>query len=307
MQVAIVSDIHGNRHAFEAVLADVQAGPAEAIWCLGDLVGYGADPDACCRLARRARRRLPRRQPRPRRDGRPRPRRVLARRRARRALDAGGHRRGPPRIPGLAEPARRRERGVGLYHAQPARSRLGVRALRPAGRAVPRRAARARCRSSATRTSRSPSCAPRASRRPARRGAAARSSTSPTASGSSTRAASASRATATRAPPGCCSTPSAWIARWRRDRVRHRGRRGRDPRRAPARLAGRAPGVRSVRMRVLPLARSRCPGRLDRASSSPAAATAGSPRATPSSLTSALNQIAADYRAGRLLGGRSAP
>jgi diadenosine tetraphosphatase ApaH/serine/threonine PP2A family protein phosphatase len=47
MQVAIVSDIHGNRHALEAVLADVDAaGPGE-IWCLGDLVGYGAEPDAC--------------------------------------------------------------------------------------------------------------------------------------------------------------------------------------------------------------------------------------------------------------------
>src|SRR5512141_1977224 len=53
MQVAIVSDIHGNRHAFEAVLADVHSSPAEAIWCLGDIVGYGADPNDCCRLARR--------------------------------------------------------------------------------------------------------------------------------------------------------------------------------------------------------------------------------------------------------------
>jgi diadenosine tetraphosphatase ApaH/serine/threonine PP2A family protein phosphatase len=52
MQVAIVSDIHGNRHAFEAVLADVARSPAEQIWCLGDVVGYGADPNDCCRLAR---------------------------------------------------------------------------------------------------------------------------------------------------------------------------------------------------------------------------------------------------------------
>jgi diadenosine tetraphosphatase ApaH/serine/threonine PP2A family protein phosphatase len=52
MQVAIVSDIHGNRHAFEAVLADVRDSPADAIWCLGDIVGYGADPNDCCRLAR---------------------------------------------------------------------------------------------------------------------------------------------------------------------------------------------------------------------------------------------------------------
>jgi diadenosine tetraphosphatase ApaH/serine/threonine PP2A family protein phosphatase len=52
MQVAIISDIHSNRHAFEAVLAASPDGPAEAIWCLGDIVGYGADPNDCCRLAR---------------------------------------------------------------------------------------------------------------------------------------------------------------------------------------------------------------------------------------------------------------
>ena len=52
MQVAIISDIHGNRHAFEAVLADVGRTSAAAIWCLGDVVGYGADPNDCCRLAR---------------------------------------------------------------------------------------------------------------------------------------------------------------------------------------------------------------------------------------------------------------
>jgi diadenosine tetraphosphatase ApaH/serine/threonine PP2A family protein phosphatase len=52
MQVAIVSDIHGNRHAFEAVLADVDSSPASEIWCLGDIVGYGADPNDCCQLAR---------------------------------------------------------------------------------------------------------------------------------------------------------------------------------------------------------------------------------------------------------------
>src|SRR5919198_475899 len=52
MQVAIISDIHGNRHAFEAVLADVERTSATSIWCLGDVVGYGADPNDCCRLAR---------------------------------------------------------------------------------------------------------------------------------------------------------------------------------------------------------------------------------------------------------------
>ncbi len=53
MQVAIVSDIHGNRHAFEAVLDAIAASDCEEMWCLGDLVGYGAEPDACVELARR--------------------------------------------------------------------------------------------------------------------------------------------------------------------------------------------------------------------------------------------------------------
>jgi diadenosine tetraphosphatase ApaH/serine/threonine PP2A family protein phosphatase len=52
MLVAIVSDIHGNRHAFEAVLADVASTDARELWCLGDVVGYGADPNDCCALAR---------------------------------------------------------------------------------------------------------------------------------------------------------------------------------------------------------------------------------------------------------------
>ncbi len=53
MRVAIVSDVHSNRHAFEAVLDAVEAAGAEELWCLGDLVGYGAEPDACVELARR--------------------------------------------------------------------------------------------------------------------------------------------------------------------------------------------------------------------------------------------------------------
>src|SRR3954452_11448566 len=52
MRVAVVSDIHGNRHAFEAVLAAVAGTAVDELWCLGDLVGYGADPDACVELAR---------------------------------------------------------------------------------------------------------------------------------------------------------------------------------------------------------------------------------------------------------------
>jgi predicted phosphodiesterase len=52
MRIAIVSDIHGNRHAFEAVLDAIGETACEEMWCLGDLVGYGADPDACVGLAR---------------------------------------------------------------------------------------------------------------------------------------------------------------------------------------------------------------------------------------------------------------
>jgi diadenosine tetraphosphatase ApaH/serine/threonine PP2A family protein phosphatase len=52
MRVAVVSDIHANRQAFEAVLADVARTGADELWCLGDLVGYGADPNVCVDLAR---------------------------------------------------------------------------------------------------------------------------------------------------------------------------------------------------------------------------------------------------------------
>lgn len=52
MRVAVVSDIHSNRQALEAVLEAIEATGVEEIWCLGDLVGYGADPDACTALAR---------------------------------------------------------------------------------------------------------------------------------------------------------------------------------------------------------------------------------------------------------------
>jgi predicted phosphodiesterase len=52
MRVAIVSDVHGNRQAFEAVLDAIESSDCVELWCLGDLVGYGADPDACVTLAR---------------------------------------------------------------------------------------------------------------------------------------------------------------------------------------------------------------------------------------------------------------
>ncbi|MFL5893513.1 MAG: metallophosphoesterase family protein [Thermoleophilaceae bacterium] len=51
-RVALVSDVHGNLPAFEAVLADIKDTGVDAIWNLGDLVGYGAQPDECVALAR---------------------------------------------------------------------------------------------------------------------------------------------------------------------------------------------------------------------------------------------------------------
>jgi predicted phosphodiesterase len=52
MRIALLSDVHGNLPAFQAVLADVDAQAPDEIWCLGDLVGYGAQPDGCVELAR---------------------------------------------------------------------------------------------------------------------------------------------------------------------------------------------------------------------------------------------------------------
>lgn len=51
MLIAVATDIHGNRPAFEAVIAAAGEVGAEELWCLGDLVGYGAEPDACVELA----------------------------------------------------------------------------------------------------------------------------------------------------------------------------------------------------------------------------------------------------------------
>jgi predicted phosphodiesterase len=52
VQVAVITDIHANLPALEAVLAGAAKRRVDQIWCLGDVVGYGADPDACAELAR---------------------------------------------------------------------------------------------------------------------------------------------------------------------------------------------------------------------------------------------------------------
>jgi diadenosine tetraphosphatase ApaH/serine/threonine PP2A family protein phosphatase len=45
MRILVLSDIHANLTALEAVLSD--AGTVDGVWCLGDVVGYGPDPNEC--------------------------------------------------------------------------------------------------------------------------------------------------------------------------------------------------------------------------------------------------------------------
>ncbi|HEV2591836.1 MAG TPA: metallophosphoesterase family protein [Gaiellaceae bacterium] len=52
MRVAVLSDIHANLHALEAVLADIDSEAPDEVWCLGDVVGYGPQPNECCALIR---------------------------------------------------------------------------------------------------------------------------------------------------------------------------------------------------------------------------------------------------------------
>jgi predicted phosphodiesterase len=50
MRIAVISDIHANLHALESVLVEVDAESPDAVWCLGDLVGYGPKPNECCAI-----------------------------------------------------------------------------------------------------------------------------------------------------------------------------------------------------------------------------------------------------------------
>lgn len=52
MKRAIISDIHGNLEALEAVLDDISRQGVDAIYCLGDIVGYGPNPCECVKLVR---------------------------------------------------------------------------------------------------------------------------------------------------------------------------------------------------------------------------------------------------------------
>jgi predicted phosphodiesterase len=52
VRIAVISDIHGNWHAFDAVLADIAKESADEVWCLGDIVGYGPQPNRCVEEAK---------------------------------------------------------------------------------------------------------------------------------------------------------------------------------------------------------------------------------------------------------------
>src|SRR3954470_12613507 len=52
MRIAVLTDIHSNQPALEAVLAAIDEAGIEHRWCLGDVVGYGAQPDECARLVK---------------------------------------------------------------------------------------------------------------------------------------------------------------------------------------------------------------------------------------------------------------
>ncbi len=50
MRIGIFSDVHGNSEALEVVLNALQTDGVDVIYCLGDLVGYGPDPNQCVEM-----------------------------------------------------------------------------------------------------------------------------------------------------------------------------------------------------------------------------------------------------------------
>jgi len=52
MLIGIITDIHANRHALETVLEILDAEGIDFLACLGDIVGYGGEPDICCSIVR---------------------------------------------------------------------------------------------------------------------------------------------------------------------------------------------------------------------------------------------------------------
>jgi diadenosine tetraphosphatase ApaH/serine/threonine PP2A family protein phosphatase len=52
VRIAAITDVHANLPALEAVLEAIDDAAIEETWCLGDVVGYGVEPDACTDLVR---------------------------------------------------------------------------------------------------------------------------------------------------------------------------------------------------------------------------------------------------------------
>jgi diadenosine tetraphosphatase ApaH/serine/threonine PP2A family protein phosphatase len=48
----VIADIHSNLAALEACLEEIDGAEIDQVWCLGDVVGYGPDPDACTEIVR---------------------------------------------------------------------------------------------------------------------------------------------------------------------------------------------------------------------------------------------------------------
>ena len=51
VRIAVLADIHSNLEALKAVLADAKK--IKEIWCLGDIVGYGPNPNECCEIVKK--------------------------------------------------------------------------------------------------------------------------------------------------------------------------------------------------------------------------------------------------------------
>jgi predicted phosphodiesterase len=51
-QIIVLSDIHGNLRALEAVWHDIERRPGARVFCLGDLAAFGPEPEACIRFVR---------------------------------------------------------------------------------------------------------------------------------------------------------------------------------------------------------------------------------------------------------------
>ena len=52
MRYAVIADIHGNLEALQVVLADIKEQKCTHVVCLGDVVGYGANPKECLDIIR---------------------------------------------------------------------------------------------------------------------------------------------------------------------------------------------------------------------------------------------------------------